>query len=179
MFTHPFLQDTLFALPDQQVSRLAPSPMALPTDAIILLDLNYTLVANSWLKRKEPGPYLWQIGRETYRRWLIDLISSHTVLLVTVRGQEFRQPTLSHLQDLTGWQPDAAYFNPTPAIFRGDIVKRAYLLEHILPHYGYPAQRPYFAIESNAPARRMYQTDFNIPACRAEDLQAAPLIRPS
>lgn len=150
--------------------------LPLPLDTVILLDLNYTLVANSWLKRKEPGPYRWQISRETYRTWLIDLIAPYTVLLVTVRGQEYRQTTLSHLQDLTGWQPDAAFFNPTPAIYNGDIIKRRYLLDHIIPQFG--LDRPYLAIESYIPARRMYQT-FNIPALTADAVQQTGLPAPS
>lgn len=165
----PHTQPGLFDFDDGGAPQpVVPSP-TLPPGTIVLLDLNYTLVANSWLKRKEPGPYRWQISRETYRTWLIDLIAPHTVLLVTVRGQEYRQTTLSHIQDLTGWQPDAAFFNPTPAIYRGDIVKHAYLIDTILPRFG--LARPYLALESFIPARRMYQEQFNIPALNVEALR--------
>lgn len=168
----PYTQPTFFDLPRGDVVSTPP----LPPDTIILLDLNYTLVSNSWRKRKEPGPYHWQIGRETYHIWLIDLIKPYTVLLLTVRGQEYRPITLSHLQDLTGWQPHLAYFNPT-SIYHGDVIKRSYLHDYILPSFGF--DRPYLAIESYALARRMYQTEFSIPALPVAAVRKTGLPTPS
>lgn len=165
----PILQPTLFTLPP-----LATPPIPLPAtgaakDIIILLDLNYTLVADSWRKRKSGGPYASLIPQETYRRWLIELVDPYYVILVTVRSHRYERITLATLENKTGWQPDAWYFNPTPPQYRGDIIKRRYLRRHILPRHGHPRQRPYFAIESLIDARRMYLREFGIHSCRADD----------
>ena len=126
-----------------------------PKDIVILLDLNYTLVANSQLKQKQHGmPYAEKIKHETYRQWLVDLVSVHTVVLCTVRFAQFRQATLDNIQRLTHWQPEDAFFNHTHD-WKGDSVKIRYLPD-IFARYGTPDKRPYFAIESGRPAREMY-----------------------
>ena len=76
---------------------------------IILLDLNYTLVANSKLKEKTKAPYSDKILQETYRLELIELIKGHTVLLCTVRKEMYRDLTLRTIaQKCDGWQPHGA-----------------------------------------------------------------------
>jgi hypothetical protein len=47
---------------------------------ILLLDLNYTLVENSDDKRR---PFIKQIEAEQYRRWLVELIRPHHVIMMT------------------------------------------------------------------------------------------------
>lgn len=124
-------------------------------DLIILLDLNYTLVGNSWEKRGAPGDYAAKIRAEKYRKWLCDLVKGHTVLLCTVRHQRYEELTLKCIQAQLDWQPDGTYFNPDPDEHRGFIVKKAYL-PHIFTTYGKPDERRYFAVESAVATRAMY-----------------------
>ncbi len=117
---------------------------------IILLDLNYTLVANSTVKRR---PFTRQIAGETYRPWLVALLRPERVILVTARPARYRAATLASLTAKTGWRPEAAFFNdldlPPAAL------KRRVLLERILPRFSAdPAD--YLAIESNPRTRAMY-----------------------
>ncbi|WP_341496373.1 hypothetical protein WAX87_15785 [Photobacterium damselae subsp. damselae] len=116
---------------------------------IILLDLNYTLVANSEVKTQ---PFSEQIDNELYRQDLLDAINGHTVILITARPEKYRVQTLMSIFDKTGWVPDDAYFNQgsTPP-------KSKYfnLTEYIFPQYGVGAD--YLAIESNPRTRKMYQ----------------------
>ncbi|MFW5883824.1 MAG: hypothetical protein ACOCVG_05590, partial [Verrucomicrobiota bacterium] len=77
---------------------------------IYLLDLNYTLVANSPPRGERPlRPFTRQIEKETYRHWLIDLLQPHEVILITARPSRYKEPTLARIADQTGWQPMDAY----------------------------------------------------------------------
>lgn len=117
----------------------------------ILLDHNYTLVANSQDRRR---PFTEQIEIERYRPWLLDLIRPHRVILVTARPKQHRAQTLASIQEKTGWQPDEAYFNGEmggPA--RPHLHKRA-VLRHLLAN-GYDVAG-LIAIESNPATRKMY-----------------------
>lgn len=130
---------------------------------IILLDLNYTLVANSELKKRSRAPYPNKILQETYRLDLIDLIKGHTVLLCTVRKEVYRDITLRTIaRKCAGWQPHEAYFNPTDS-WHGDIVKAEYLETLIFPKWGKPDKQRYYAIESATRTRGMYKR-FGIPS---------------
>ena len=136
--------------------RLGLEPVNDPS-LIILLDLNYTLVANSKLKQKSRAPYRDKILQETYRLDLVELIKGHTVLLCTVRKEEHREITLRTIaQKCAGWQPHEAYFNSTDS-WHGDIVKSEYLEKLIFPKYGPPDKQQYYAIESATRARGMYK----------------------
>ncbi len=129
---------------------------------IILLDLNYTLVANSKLKERSRAPYNDKILQETYRLELIELIKGHTVLLCTVRKETYRDITLRTIaQKCSGWQPHEAYFSSTDS-WHGDIVKAEYLEKLIFPKYGTPDEQQYYAIESATRARGMYKR-YGIP----------------
>ena len=130
---------------------------------IILLDLNYTLVANSELNKRSRVPYQDKILQETYRLELIELIKGHTVLLCTVRKEMYRDITLRTIAGkCAGWQPHEAYFNPTDT-WHGDIVKAEYLERLIFPKYGLPDEQQYYAIESATRTRGMYKR-YGIPA---------------
>ena len=129
---------------------------------IILLDLNFTLVANNDLKKKSKAPYSDKILQETYRLELVELIRGHTVLLCTVRKETYRDLTLRTIaQKCTGWQPHEAYFNPTDTWY-GDIVKAEYLEKLIFPKYGTLDKQQYYAIESATRTRGMYKR-YGIP----------------
>jgi hypothetical protein len=117
---------------------------------IILLDLNYTLVANSTVKVQ---PFAKQIEQEIYRSELIDAIRDLCVILVTARPESHRSATLFSIKAKTGWQPHAAYFNTLaapPALFKAYVLRK-----EILPNY---PPSDLLAIESNPATRRMYDT---------------------
>jgi len=124
---------------------------------VILLDLNYTLVSDSHLKRKMRGSYASKVDVENYRRWLVELVRGHTVCLCTVRHTEYEERTLAHIEAETGWKPEHAFFNPLPNVWHGNIVKEPYLLDSIFPMYGIPSERKYLALESGQAARSMYK----------------------
>ncbi len=117
---------------------------------IVLLDLNYTLVANSQVKRH---PFIRQIAGEQYRTWLADLLLELPVILVTARPEKYREATLASILAKTGWRPGAAFFNDVflpPAAF-----KRLVMGRRVFPKWGEdPAG--YLAIESNPNTRAMY-----------------------
>lgn len=115
---------------------------------IILLDLNYTLVANSQDKRQ---PFISQIDNETYRSWLIKLVKKYHVILITARPARYKEATLRSILEKTGWQPQEAYFNtyglPPPE------AKETILNHHILNK----RKGTMLAIESNPKTRSMYE----------------------
>ena len=61
---------------------------------IILLDLNYTLVANSTEKKR---PFAMQIQHEKYREWLVSLVAPYHTILMTARPEMHRQATLDSI----------------------------------------------------------------------------------
>jgi len=115
---------------------------------IILLDLNYTLVENSEEKHK---PFVKQIEAERYRAWLVKLIKSHPVILMTARPAQYSAATLASIQEKTGWQPNEALFNCYGLM--PPLAKERMLKEHVLPKY---ANAEMLAIESNPATRAMY-----------------------
>jgi hypothetical protein len=116
---------------------------------VILLDLNYTLVANSHMKR---SPFLEQIKQERYRKDLLDLVRPFEVILITARPVKYKAVTLANIEGQTNWQPAAAYFNDTflpPHIF-----KRKTFVDKIEWRYG---SEQFIAIESNPKTIKEYQ----------------------
>ncbi len=117
---------------------------------IWLLDLNYTLVANSHEKRR---PFARQIEIERYRGWLVDLLRGETVVLITARPARYTRQTLESIARKTGWQPQAACFNdlglPPPQL------KPRILVERIFPRFGEDPSL-YFGLESNPRTREAY-----------------------
>jgi hypothetical protein len=121
---------------------------------IYLLDLNYTLVANSAPHGTTPEPMTKRMQTERYRQWLVELLRPHRVILITARPDRWREPTVARIADLTGWQPMDAYFDDgltrTPPA-----IKRHILIDLVFPKYG---RGDYYAIESNPKTRDMYAT---------------------
>lgn len=118
---------------------------------IILLDLNYTLVENSTAKRR---PFIRQIEGEIYRPWLVKLLKSERVIMITARPEKYRGPTLQSIHQQTGWQPEESHFNHLntyPAVFKAWVIDRV-----IFPNHGDdPSQ--YLALESNPKTRAAYE----------------------
>lgn len=126
-----------------------------PNGPVVLLDLNYTLVANSAeLSRKGLD---FRKANERYRGWLVDLIERmrpRAVVLLTIRQKADQEWTLANIaRQLDGWQPDRAIFawlNTSPERF-----KELALETLIMPEFGSdPAI--YLPIESNQDTHRMY-----------------------
>lgn len=121
---------------------------------IYLLDLNYTLVANSSPHGTTPDPMTKRMQTEQYRQWLVELLRPHRVILITARPDRWKEATVARIVDLTGWRPMDAYFDDgvtrTPPA-----IKRHILLDRIFPKYG---RGDYYAIESNPKTRDMYAT---------------------
>jgi len=135
-----------------------------PEQPIILLDLNYTLVANS--KETWPGfkgdP---DVEQEQYRNWLVDLIRDHQVILITVRANHLAERTLANIQAKTNWQPQKWYMKaPHERFVRAPVFKQKVLMQHIFPTYGANPDQ-YLALESNSETRAMYSA-LNIQAVK-------------
>ena len=133
---------------------------------IYLLDLNYTLVANS-PKRGDPPirPFIRQIEQEEYRRWLIELLRPHKVILITARPNRYQDVTLARIKDKCGWEPMDAYFAEINS--RPQMIKEHLLKTYVLPKYGDDGSG-YFGLESNPQTRAMYSR-YGINAIRVTD----------
>jgi len=121
---------------------------------IYLLDLNYTLVANSPQRGSTPiRPFIRQIEQEEYRQWLIELLRPHQVILITARPNRYREVTLDRIKEKCEWEPMDAYFAEISS--RPHMIKEHLLMTYILPKYGKDGSG-YFGLESNPHTRGMY-----------------------
>ena len=126
---------------------------------IILLDLNYTLVANSPSHGTTPPRMELRLRDECYRQWLVEIVRPHTVVLITARPERWLIPTLERIEQETGWKPDDACFAPQ-GWWNPPAIKERLLHRDVFPSHGRDAR--YLAIESNPRTREMY-AKFNIP----------------
>lgn len=131
---------------------------------IILLDLNYILVANS-RENKYTRPFQKKIENEEYRKWLLDVIRDYYVILITARPDYQKDATIKSLaKKLGGWMPDELYFqeeNDSPPIAKEKLLKK-----YIFPKHG--ANGDYFALESNPKTKIMYK-EYGIPSVSIKD----------
>ncbi len=126
---------------------------------IILLDLNYTLVANSPKHGTTPERMEKRLAGEQYRQWLVELVRPHTVVLITARPETWMLRTLDRIEEQTGWRPQDACFAPT-GWWNPPAIKEHLLKKDVFPVHGEHAS--YIAIESNPRTREMYAR-FAIP----------------
>jgi phosphoribosylaminoimidazole carboxylase (NCAIR synthetase) len=126
---------------------------------IILLDLNYTLVANSPAHGTAPKRMEQRLVDEQYRHWLVELVRPHTVVLMTARPETWMTKTLDHIEDQTRWRPQDACFAPI-GWWNPPAIKQHLLHKRVFPRHGEHAR--YIAIESNPRTREMYAR-FSIP----------------
>jgi hypothetical protein len=126
---------------------------------IILLDLNYTLVANSPTHGTTPVRMEKRLTGEQYRQWLVELVRPHTVVLITARPENWMLRTLDRIESVTGWRPQDACFAPT-GWWNPPAIKEHLLKKDVFPIHGEHAR--YVAIESNPRTRDMYAR-FAIP----------------
>jgi hypothetical protein len=126
---------------------------------IILLDLNYTLVANSPAHGSKPERMEKRLPNEQYRQWLVEFVRPHTVVLITARPENWTVRTLDRIEQQTGWRPQAACFAPK-GWWNPPAIKEHLLKKDLFPIHGENAR--YLAIESNPRTREMY-AKFAIP----------------
>ncbi len=126
---------------------------------IILLDLNYTLVANNPARGTTPPRMELRLREERYRQWLVELVRPHTVVLITARPATWTLKTLDRIEEETGWRPDDACFAPN-GWWNPPAIKEHLLKKEVFPIHGKDAR--YIAIESNPRSREMYAR-FEIP----------------
>lgn len=121
-------------------------------ERIILLDLNYTLVANQ-LQTRMIRPFSARLKAENYRKDLIESIKDNRVIIITARPSYQSAQSLENILNKTGWRPMEAYFNDLnldPPSIKESILKR-----FVFPKYGNDGNT-YFAVESNPRTRAMY-----------------------
>jgi hypothetical protein len=127
---------------------------------IILLDLNYTLVANNPPRGSTPERMAKRLANEQYRQWLVELVRPHIVVLITARPETWMIKTLDRIEDQTGWRPQDAFFAPR-GWWNAPAMKQHLLKKEVFPIHGEHAR--YIAIESNPKSREMYAR-FSIPS---------------
>jgi len=130
-----------------------------PAKMVILLDLNYTLVANNPARGTTPTRMEARLAAEEYRQWLVELVRPHTVILITARPATWMMRTLDRIEENTGWRPDDACFAPK-GWWNPPAIKEHLLRKDIFPVHGEDAR--YVATESNPRTREMYAR-FEIP----------------
>jgi hypothetical protein len=123
------------------------------TRPIILLDLNYTLVANNSARGTAPERMEKRLAHEQYRQWLVELVRPHTVVLMTARPETWMIKTLDRIEDQTGWRPHDACFAPN-GWWNPPAIKEHLLKMDVFTIHGEHAS--YIAIESNLRTREMY-----------------------
>lgn len=128
-------------------------------EKIILLDLNYTLVANQRQTRMI-RPFSARLKAEEYRKDLIEAIKNNRVVIITARPSYQGSQTIENIFRKTDWRPEEAYFNDLnldPPSIKESILKR-----FVFPKYGNDGKQ-FFAVESNPRTRAMYAR-YGIPA---------------
>ena len=131
--------------------------LQIPKDKIILLDLNYTLISNSWAIRYEKLPQ--KIYKRKYEHELVSLIRDNYVILITASPYKTSYDSLKHIEENTDLKIAESYWNFGK---RPPELKRYWLLKAVLPKHGNNPDK-YLAIESNPKTREMY-AEFSIEA---------------
>ena len=133
------------------------SKLTIPKDKIILLDLNYTLIANSWQIRYDKLPQ--KIFNRKYEHELVERIKDNYVILITASPYYTSYDSLRHIEENTDLKIEESYWNFGK---RPHELKRYWLEKAVLPTHGRDPSR-YLAIESNPRTRKMYE-EFGIEA---------------
>lgn len=119
-------------------------------DKIILLDLNYTLIANSYEIRNMPLDE--KIKNQKYELDLINLIKDNYVILITASPYKRSHKILRDIREKTGFVPDESYWNFGA---QPPEVKKYWMENEVIPEHGSDTSK-YLAIESNPKTRNMY-----------------------
>lgn len=135
---------------NEEKEEIPESRSKIPKDKIILLDLNYTLIANS--KEIKDFPLEKKIKSQEYALDLIKLIEDNYVILITASPYKRSYKILRDIKEKTGFAPDESYWN-----FGGQPhqIKKYWMENEIIPLHGDDCNQ-YLAIESNPKTRKMY-----------------------
>ena len=134
----------------------------IPKDKIILLDLNYTLISNSWKIRHDELPQ--KIFNRQYEQELVNKIKDNYVILITASPYETSFDSLKHIEENTDLKISESYWNFGK---RPHELKEYWLEKAVLPTHGDDPSK-YLAIESNEDTREMY-AQFGIEARPKQD----------
>lgn len=119
---------------------------------IILLDLNYTLIADQQTSRYI-RPIERRVELEQYRMDLVEALAGYRVFMLTARPEHQKAATLAALgRRIPQLVLERAYFNTHDE--EPPVAKRRMLETYILPDGIEPASC--FAVESNPLTRKMY-----------------------
>lgn len=141
----------------EDAEEIRKSKLKIPKDKIILLDLNYTLISNSWQIRFEKFPQ--KINKRKYEHELINLINDNYIILITASPYETSYDSLRHIEENTDLKIDESYWNFKK---RPPALKKYWLEKAVFPTHGDDPEK-YLAIESNEKTREMY-AEFGIEA---------------
>ncbi|MBR5504242.1 MAG: zinc ribbon domain-containing protein [Methanobrevibacter sp.] len=83
--------------------------LPIPKDKIILLDLNYTLISNSWKIRHDRLPQ--KIYNRQYEHELVNKIKDNYVILITASPYYTSFDSLKHIEENTDLKIDESYWN--------------------------------------------------------------------
>ena len=135
---------------DDTKDEIRQDKLQIPKDKIILLDLNYTLISNSWKIRFDKLPQ--KIYNRKYEHELVELIKDNYVILITASPYETSFDSLKHIEENTELKIDESYWNFEK---RPPELKKYWMETAVLPTHGYDTGK-YLAIESNEDTRAMY-----------------------
>lgn len=142
---------------DDDTCEISDDKLEISPDRIILLDLNYTLISNSWDIRYERLPA--KIFKRRYEHELVDLIRDNYVILITASPYSTSFDSLRHIEANTSLRIDESYWNFGK---RPPALKKYWLEKAVIPTHGSDFTK-YLAIESNPDTREMYES-FGIEA---------------
>ena len=125
--------------------------LPIPKNKIILLDLNYTLIANSWPIRYEKYPE--KINKREYEHELINLIKDNYIILITASPYYTSFDSLKHIKENTDLKIAESFWNFGK---RPHELKKYWMKKAVLPTHGDNPDK-YLAIESNETTRAMYK----------------------
>ena len=136
---------------EEEEENVLEKKLEIDKDKIILLDLNYTLISNSWKIKDDKYPY--KILNRQYELELVDKIKDNYVILITASPDKRSDKILNDLKEKTGFVPDESFWNfgkEPPEL------KKYWMEKEIIPQHGDDMEK-YLAIESNPKTRRMYK----------------------
>lgn len=125
--------------------------LEIPKDKIILLDLNYTLISNSWAIRHDEYPD--KIFNRKYEQELVNKIKDNYVILITASPDYTSSDSLKHIEENTDLKIAESYWNFGNQ--RPPELKEYWLKKEVFPRHGNDSSK-YLAIESNEDTREMY-----------------------
>ena len=136
---------------EKESIKILENKLEIPKDKIILLDLNYTLISNSWAIRHDEYPD--KISNRQYEQELANKIKDNYVILITASPDYIASDSLKHIEDNTELKIAESYWNFGNQ--RPPALKEYWLKKEVFLKHGNDPIK-YLAIESNEDTRDMY-----------------------